>query len=392
MKRIFSFAVIIVFCHHFIANVGCSSKQDANGGANSNNNYLDSSGEGILDDEGNEFDNFDFKNNIYAGMYNDNLNYDFWVNLQNNNQHCFAEYASRWQFITTNRLKITLSPGITATLTLLDEVGNIESQGIPDINGICYLFPQQKANYYTIKIDYFKNNIAMMKTYVVSSDTEIELDGDVNFYQQIDLLFVIDTTGSMINELNYFKHKTLNIIDQVINDNPGVKINLGFIVYRDEHSEYVTKYCDFSSDIEKQISFLQQQIATGGEDYEESVVAALQKAVSLNWSENSIKLLIHIGDAYDDLCNHKLWYQTLIELGGKGIRIISVAGKGANLEVEYLFRAQSLLTNGTYVYLKEDEDDVNIGDSNFKEEPRLYALDQCLVNIINGYYTGNFTY
>ncbi len=393
MNKFFKFVLLILISFVCIINSGCASKGNNSSGNDSDSNFLNfyDKGEITTDDEMEEEDT---TARIYAAAYNDNLNYDFWVRLNERNSvsyRYFLEYANKWGFETTNRVKLTLSRGVKAIISLLNGMGEIESQSIPDINGVCYLFPKQKMNSYTIQIDYYKNNLPLMKTCDITEDTLIELDGDTIEFNIVDLMFVIDTTGSMINELNYLKQKVRTIINQVKSDNPGILINLSFVAYRDEESEYITKYCDFSSDIDVQINFLRDQIATGGGDYEESVVVALQEAYNQSWSENSIKLLVHIGDAYDDLINKNKWCEIILALAGKGIRMISVAATGANQEVEYLFRTQSLLTNGTYVCLQDEVLDKtdNYGQT-FAKQPKVESFDCCLVRLINGYYTGTF--
>ncbi len=327
--------------------------------------------------------------NILSGAYNDNQNYNYWLML--NNQSYFYNYNNIWNFKTTNRLEIILPKGLKASVSLYSLDGSIESKVVPDVNGVCYLFPMIKMNEYTIQVDYYKDNIPMIKTCNVRTKEIIYIDGDLIEIQNIDLMFVIDTTGSMINELNYLKQEVKNIINQVTEQNIGVNINLSFVVYRDEDSEYITKHCAFSNNIDEQLTFLNNQIATGGGDYEESVVAALETAVAQNWRDDSIKLLIHIGDATDDKNKSSKWYNVIKLIAEKGIRIISVAANGSNQEVEYVFRVESLLTNGTYIYLKDEPDDETVNyDSTFIKEPVLEKFNKCLIRLINGYYQGNF--
>ena len=54
----------------------------------------------------------------------------------------------------------------------------------------------------------------------------------------LDLLFVMDITGSMGPYLSQAKQNILNIINKIIIECPGIDINLGFIGYRDikEHN------------------------------------------------------------------------------------------------------------------------------------------------------------
>lgn len=49
----------------------------------------------------------------------------------------------------------------------------------------------------------------------------------------LDLLFVMDITGSMGPYLNQVKINMINIINRIILECPGIDINIGFIGYLD---------------------------------------------------------------------------------------------------------------------------------------------------------------
>ena len=53
----------------------------------------------------------------------------------------------------------------------------------------------------------------------------------------LDLLFIMDITGSMGPYVEQAKSNLINIINKIIDDCPGIDINLGFIGYRDEEEE-----------------------------------------------------------------------------------------------------------------------------------------------------------
>ena len=69
-----------------------------------------------------------------------------------------------------------------------------------------------------------------------------------------------------------------------------------------------------------------------------------------------------------------------------------MSGSGINKQTEYLFRSQSLITAGQYVFLTDDS---GIGGSHIEastdEDPLVVEyLNDCLVRLINGYATGDF--
>ena len=55
----------------------------------------------------------------------------------------------------------------------------------------------------------------------------------------LDLLFIMDITGSMKPYLEEAKKNIITIINDIIKECPGININLGFIGYRDYYEEYI---------------------------------------------------------------------------------------------------------------------------------------------------------
>ena len=152
-----------------------------------------------------------------------------------------------------------------------------------------------------------------------------------------------------------------------------------------------TRYSDFTNDIEAQQKWLKLQNADGGGDTPEAVEVAMDEAVSKQWSENSTKLLFHVADAPSHDKDVPAWANAAYKAANKGIKIISVAASDTSKETEYLFRSQSLITSGQYVFLTNDS---HIGNSHIEastDEPLVVEyLNDCLIRIINGYATGDF--
>ena len=114
----------------------------------------------------------------------------------------------------------------------------------------------------------------------------------------LDLLFVMDITGSMKNFLEDAKKNVINIINQIILECPGIDINLGFIGYRDvpeiERKEYVD--IEFTKEYEQLKNSIKDVIAAGGVgDGPEDVAWAMEQAVNKNW-QNNARFLIFIAD------------------------------------------------------------------------------------------------
>ena len=72
----------------------------------------------------------------------------------------------------------------------------------------------------------------------------------------LDLALIIDTTGSMGDEIRYMKTELQDVLERIAGLN--VDINLALIFYRDEGDTYVTKTYDFTSDLGSQYQYLSE--------------------------------------------------------------------------------------------------------------------------------------
>ena len=332
---------------------------------------------------------------ITACAYNDNDHYEFWYNLnlsQNGEEQLFNKYHTEFAFKTLNRIHLTLPKDVPTKVSLLGDNNEVLATYHSDKMGNCYLFPTVKKDAYKIELSYMDNNgeeVKEIKT--ITGDTTISYEGANTATNNIQLMFVIDATGSMGDEMSYIKAEVIDIIDQVKTANPDVVFELAVMVYRDLSDLYVTKYSDFTQDIVKQQAFLQEQFAQGGGDFEEAVDVALLEASSKQWTENATKIIIHIADAPSHDQDVQEWESVASKLAANNIRIITVASSGIDLKTEYFFRSQSLITNGHYVYITNDS---GIGQNHLEatveKRPTVEYLNSSLVRLINGYYTGVF--
>jgi Mg-chelatase subunit ChlD len=117
---------------------------------------------------------------------------------------------------------------------------------------------------------------------------------------QIEVCFVLDTTGSMSGLIEGAKQKIWSIANAIIavRDKPQIKVAL--IGYRDKGDEYVTRVYDLTDDIDTVYKHLQAFKAGGGGDAPESVNQALNEAVTkIGWSDRPevTRIIFLVGDA-----------------------------------------------------------------------------------------------
>jgi Mg-chelatase subunit ChlD len=117
---------------------------------------------------------------------------------------------------------------------------------------------------------------------------------------RIDVVFVLDTTGSMGGLIEGAKAKIWSIANQMISAKPTPRLRIGLVGYRDRGDEYVTRRYDLSDDIDAIYGHLQGFQAGGGGDTPESVNQALREAVrDMSWtpSRDALKIVFLVGDA-----------------------------------------------------------------------------------------------
>ena len=176
---------------------------------------------------------------------------------------------------------------------------------------------------------------------------------------------MIDTTGSMSDELSYIQAELTYIIEAVQNANENsldIRVSTNF--YRDAEDEYVCRTFAFTDDINKAIRQINDQSANGGGDYPEAVEKALYEGISNHeWNDKArARILFLILDAPPHLNSEVLEAieKQTIEAAKQGIKIIPVASSGVDKNTEFLLRFLEVSTNGTYVFLTDDS---GIGNS-----------------------------
>jgi uncharacterized protein YegL len=118
--------------------------------------------------------------------------------------------------------------------------------------------------------------------------------------RKIEVVFVLDTTGSMGGLIAAAKEKIWSIASTMASAEPAPKIQMGLVAYRDRGDQYVTQVIDLSSDLDSMYAQLMEFRADGGGDGPESVNQALYEAVnSISWSQDpdSYQVVFLVGDA-----------------------------------------------------------------------------------------------
>ncbi len=117
---------------------------------------------------------------------------------------------------------------------------------------------------------------------------------------QLDLVFIVDNTGSMGPYIQNVKTKILEIIRTIKKEELCHRLRVGLVSYRDhppEETTYITQKYELSSDTSKIEQNVLQMDASGGGDGPEAVSTALQVMNKMEFLNESAKIAVLIGDA-----------------------------------------------------------------------------------------------
>jgi Mg-chelatase subunit ChlD len=117
--------------------------------------------------------------------------------------------------------------------------------------------------------------------------------------RDLDLVFVIDTTGSMRHELADMQANLIGVIN--ILNRLSSSLRIGVVAYKDRGEIYVTR--DFplepmaSAHVKQILDFVRGLEASGGGDDPEPVDLALKVAIDMPWRADAQGRIVVIGDA-----------------------------------------------------------------------------------------------
>ena len=328
---------------------------------------------------------------LTAGEWKDLENIDFWVKVLNNNdwykmmekRGLFANKIVPVKVVDGNG-----TPCFNVPVSLTNSDGKVIYSAVSDVNGMAYLLydlDNKKETAGRIVIGGVQYDIA------AQGQTVVNLASAGVSATKLDLLFMVDTTGSMGDELSYLQAELRDVIRKVAEAGQVFAINLSVNFYRDTGDEYVVRSFEFTSDIDKAISQLSEQSPNGGGDYAEAVHLALDDIVNNHqWRDGAVKLCFMVLDApphtdreikgIDDRMQ-----TTVMTMAERGIRFIPLASSGVDTETEFLLRSWAVMTGGTYTFLTNHS---GIGNSHLEPtigEYEVEKLNDLLVRVICEY-------
>lgn len=171
--------------------------------------------------------------------------------------------------------------------------------------------------------------------------------------QTIDVAFVLDTTGSMSEEINALRD-TLEKVSKSLSS-LGIQPRVGLVEYKDRSDAFVTRTHQMTTDVSGLQGRISALAAQGGGDTPEHVNEAVRVAVrTLKFKPQSIaRLVFLIGDAppHLDYANDEGYVTAMQEANHSGIQIFSIAASGMDALGQVVFRQLSQYTGGTHMFV-----------------------------------------
>ncbi|MBK5331102.1 MAG: VWA domain-containing protein [Ilumatobacteraceae bacterium] len=205
----------------------------------------------------------------------------------------------------------------------------------------------------------------------------------------LDVLFLLDATGSMGDEIGRLKTTIDTVAAQVAGFESKPDVRFAMTLYRDEGDTFVTSTFDFTGDIEVFRAALNDVVADGGGDYPEAVEEGLESALSEpSWRDpaSTLQLVFLVGDAPPRLDRQVPveYPAAVIDAVARGIKVFPIASSESDDQAEAVFREIAAATGARFVFLSYGAqgaatgDATDISSTDYEELP----LDALVVRLI----------
>ncbi|WP_437801192.1 vWA domain-containing protein [Sorangium sp. So ce693] len=174
--------------------------------------------------------------------------------------------------------------------------------------------------------------------------------------ETLDVSLIIDTTGSMGDEITYLQTEFIALSDSIFAKYPNAQQRWSLVLYRDTEDDYIVRWFDFRTDPDEFQEKLAEQGANGGGDFPEAPDMALSKTADLSWrtGDDTARLAFWVADAPHHENNAAAMAGGIRALKDLGVAVYPVASSGVDELTELSMRSAAQLTGGRYLFLTDD--------------------------------------
>jgi hypothetical protein len=172
---------------------------------------------------------------------------------------------------------------------------------------------------------------------------------------QIDVVFAVDTTGSMGGLIDGAKRTVWSIASHIRNTDEKADIRIGLVAYRDVGDDYITRDFPLNGDLDAVFAELSSYQAAGGGDVPENVDAALDVTLhKMKWRAGAKKIVFVVGDAPPASRGDVPTFDVLArEAASKRITINAIRA-GHDSDTQIAFQQIAALGGGAYSSIQQD--------------------------------------
>ncbi|MSU79460.1 MAG: VWA domain-containing protein [Gemmataceae bacterium] len=195
------------------------------------------------------------------------------------------------------------------------------------------------------------------------------------FPKTLDFAIVLDTTGSMGDEIRHLAAEIRGISAAIAKNFPEVKQRFALILYRDDNDAYVVRTFDFTESLDEFQKNIAAQSAAGGGDYPEAVHRGLEAAGQLRWSEgpHAARVAFLIADAPPHAQHMNRTMKAANVLRSKGVALYPVACSGYDAACEFVMRACAMFTGSRFLFLTDDS---GVGSAHAEPSIPYYQVER----------------
>lgn len=184
---------------------------------------------------------------------------------------------------------------------------------------------------------------------------QVTLDGGLPTTRaRLDLVFLVDATGSMADEIQKLRSSMQAMADQIAQLPSRPQTCFALVSYRDRGDAFFVRAHDFSNRLDAFQQVLSGLQAGGGGDYPEAVNEALHTAVHrLSWrGDGATRLVVLLGDAPPHRQTRSPAYDNDMQGAlARGIKLFTVGASGLDRFGEAVWRQLAQYTGGRFVFL-----------------------------------------
>ena len=295
---------------------------------------------------------------LTAGTWDDNLNFEF-----------FQKYISRFegleqpgtpQLARPDRLVVQVNgqdgTPMSGVEVWLDAASGTPARSVTGAEGRAVLLPGPGTRAGSMRLNARLDGASTaMEVPAGAEAITVPLAQPGRTIGAIDIAFVVDTTGSMGDEITYLQSELGAIAATLAADFPQLAKRWALVAYKDQGDAYVVRPTNFTANLADFQRTLGGISAGGGGDTPEAPDQALAASQQLSWGTGATaRVLFWVADAPHHAGREAAFTSAVLGLMSKGVHIYPVASSGIDELAEFSMRSAAQVTGGRYLFLTDD--------------------------------------